>query len=171
MNTQNPGAPDSNDFRLAMRHLAGGVSVITVGAGAEQSGMTVTSVSSLSADPPTLLFCVNRKSSTWPLLRKYKAFCVNFLSAEQEIIAQNFAGFGGLAGAERYRDGHWSRLATGAPVCDAALASVDCILEEAIERHTHSLIIGRVQAIRTNPGAQPLIYWNGGYTRLSGELA
>ena len=64
----------SADFRSAMRHLTGGVSVITVGRGSEVSGMTVTSVSSLSVDPPSLIVGINRSSSSWPLLKQYGCF-------------------------------------------------------------------------------------------------
>jgi flavin reductase (DIM6/NTAB) family NADH-FMN oxidoreductase RutF len=89
-------------FRGGMRQLAGGVSVITVGAGSDRSGMTVTSVSSLSVDPPTLIVSVNRQSSTWPLLLRYRTFGVNVLSARQQDVALRFAGQGGVAGAARY---------------------------------------------------------------------
>jgi Flavin reductase like domain len=61
----------SVDFRSAMRHLTGGVSVITAGRREDFTGMTVTSVLSLSVDPPTLLVSINRGSSSWPLLKRY----------------------------------------------------------------------------------------------------
>src|ERR1700704_3488947 len=66
----------SGDFRSAMRHLAGGVSVITVGSGKDGTGMTVALVSSLSVDPPTLIVSINRGSSSWPLLARYGFFGV-----------------------------------------------------------------------------------------------
>ena len=62
---------NSTDFRGAMRQLTGGVSVITAGHGSDISGMTVTSVSSLSVDPPTLIVGINRGASSWPLLKRY----------------------------------------------------------------------------------------------------
>ncbi|MFX6861586.1 flavin reductase family protein, partial [Acinetobacter baumannii] len=58
----------ADNFRSAMRSLAGGVSVITAGRGNDLSGMTVTSVSSLSVEPATLIVSINRKASSWPLL-------------------------------------------------------------------------------------------------------
>ena len=73
----------SGDFRSAMRHLAGGVSVITVGLAKDITGMTVTSVSSLSVDPPTLIVSINRESSSWPLLKRHGTFGVNILAADQ----------------------------------------------------------------------------------------
>src|SRR3982750_2533560 len=92
----------SADFRGAMRHLTGGVSVITAGRGKDITGMTVTSVSSLSVDPPTLIVSVNRESSSWPLLQRYGVFGVNILSAEQLDVAERFSGKGGLKGADRF---------------------------------------------------------------------
>ena len=82
----------SGDFRGAMRHLAGGVSVITVGRGKDITGMTVTSVSSLSVDPPTLIVSVNREASSWPLLKRHGFFGVNILTADQLDVAERFAG-------------------------------------------------------------------------------
>jgi len=78
-------------FRGAMRHLAGGVSVITPG-GSDISGMTVTSVSSLSVEPPSLIVSVNRAASSWPLLKRYGHFGVNILTADQIDIAERFTG-------------------------------------------------------------------------------
>src|SRR3974390_2094174 len=92
----------SDDFRGAMRHLVGAVSVITVGRGDDITGMTVTSVSSLSLEPPSLIVGVNRASSTWPLLRRYGHFGVNILNANQLEIAESFSGKSGSKGAERF---------------------------------------------------------------------
>ena len=92
----------SVEFRGAMRHLAGGVSVITVGRDKDISGMTVTSVSSLSIEPPTLIVSVNRGSSSWLLLRRHGAFGVNLLNADQLDVAERFAGKGGVKGADRF---------------------------------------------------------------------
>ena len=88
----------SNDFRAAMRHLAGGVSVITAGRGKDISGMTVTSVSSLSVDPPSLIVGINRAASSWPLLKRNGFFGVNILNADQLDIAERFTGKDGSKG-------------------------------------------------------------------------
>src|ERR1700674_383574 len=91
----------AGDFRSAMRHLAGGVSVITVGRGNDITGMTVTSVSSLSVDPPTLIVSINRGSSSWPLLKRHGVFGVNILTADQLDIAERFTGKEGRKGGTR----------------------------------------------------------------------
>src|SRR5437667_4111707 len=106
----------SHDFRNAMRRLTGGVSVITAGIGWDISGMTVTSVSSLSVDPPALIVSINRSASCWPLLRRYGAFGVNILTSDQIDIAERFTGKGGLKGAGRFAGAEWTTRASGVPV-------------------------------------------------------
>jgi flavin reductase (DIM6/NTAB) family NADH-FMN oxidoreductase RutF len=153
--------PDS--FRSAMRELSGGVSVITVGIGNDRSGMTATSVSALSLDPPTLIVCVNKTSSTWPLLLRHRSFGVNILHAGHEGVAERFSGRKGETGERRYGDDRWITLETGASLLADALAALDCELEEAIDRHSHAIVIGRVKAIRTGAAEQGLVYWRGRY--------
>jgi flavin reductase (DIM6/NTAB) family NADH-FMN oxidoreductase RutF len=151
------------DFKAAMRGLAGGVSVITVGRGRDITGMTVTSVSSLSVDPPTLIVSVNRASSSWEMLNRYRAFGVNILGADQLDIADRFSGKGGLKGAARFAGSDWVEAATGTPLLVDALAAIDCEVEEIIERHSHAIVIGRVRAIRATAGHAALAYFDGGY--------
>ena len=154
------------EFRAAMRELAGAVSVISCGEGEHRAGFTATSVSSLSMDPPTLIICVNRASSTWPTLREARSFGVNVLSASHRELAHRFAGRTGAEGAERYEGGHWITLATGAPLLSDALAAFDCSVEEIIERHSHAIIIGRIEAVRRRSGGGALVYWRGDYDQL-----
>lgn len=154
------------DFRAAMRHLAGGVSVITVGRGSEITGMTVTSVSSLAVDPPSLIVSVNRGASSWPLLQSERAFGVNILAADQLEIAERFAGKGGLKGAERFAGADWRRRVTGVPLLVGALAAIDCEVEDLIERHSHAIVIGRVVHLDVAPPAAALAYWQGSYVAI-----
>jgi flavin reductase (DIM6/NTAB) family NADH-FMN oxidoreductase RutF len=153
-------------FRGAMRALAGGVSVISVGRGKDISGMTVTSVTSLSVEPATLLVSVNRQSSSFPLLQRYGAFGVNILTAEQLDIAERFAGKGGLKGAERFAGAAWVTRATGVPLLVGGLASIDCDVEEIIERHSHAIVIGRVRDVITSVPTTALAYWDGQYVAI-----
>jgi flavin reductase (DIM6/NTAB) family NADH-FMN oxidoreductase RutF len=156
----------SADFRSAMRHLAGGVSVITVGRGADITGMTVTSVSSLSVDPPTLIVSVNRASSSWPLLRRDGVFGVNILAADQIDIAERFAGQDGLKGSERFAGAQWTPGASGVPLLAGALAAAECEAEEIIERHSHAIVIGRVLDMRLSSRSAALAYWQGQYVAI-----
>ncbi|MDB5503129.1 MAG: flavin reductase [Tardiphaga sp.] len=156
----------SAEFRGAMRALAGGVSVITVGRGKDISGMTVTSVSSLSVEPPTLIVSVNRQSSSWPLLQRYGAFGVNILTADQLDIAERFAGKDGLKGAARFSGAQWVTRATGVPLLVGSLAAIDCDVEEVIERHSHAIVIGRVRDVITAAPRTALTYWDGQYVAI-----
>jgi flavin reductase (DIM6/NTAB) family NADH-FMN oxidoreductase RutF len=154
-------------FRNAMRYLAGAVSVVTTGTGEQRTGFTATSVSSLSAEPPTLMVCLNRNSSSWPVLRTHGAFCVNVLAHDHLHVADRFAGRGGAQGTARYDGEHWRQLATGTWALSSALAAIDCEVEEALDRHSHTILIGRVKAIALRDSAEPLLYWQGAYRLLS----
>lgn len=160
-------SPTSLAFRAGMRKLAGAVSVLTVGSGDSRTGLTATSVSSFSADPPTLIICVNRTSSSLPVLREHRTFAINVLRPHHKPLADQFAGVGGLKGPERYQGFEWTKLETGAPVLADALASFDCELDEGIERHSHLIVLGRVVAARITEDAEPLLYWAGAYRGLS----
>ena len=125
-------APDisSDEFRGAMRHLTGGVSVITVGSGKDITGMTVTSVSSLSVEPPTLIVSINRESSSWTLLKRHGFFGVNILTADQIDVAERFTGKGGLKGADRFAGAQWTTRVSGVPLLVGALSAIDCEAED-----------------------------------------
>jgi len=153
---------DADALKQAMRTLAGGVAVVTAGLGEERTGATVTSATSLSVDPPTMIVNINLSSSTWPVIRRHRHFCVNILGRHQHAVADRFAGRGGAKGVERYAGADWAPLATGALALAGALAAVDCELEEAIERHSHAIVIGRVTAVVVGDGGA-LIYANGRY--------
>jgi flavin reductase (DIM6/NTAB) family NADH-FMN oxidoreductase RutF len=146
-----------------MRRLVGGVSVIAAGMGEARSGLTVTSAQSLPADPPTMLVCVNRLSSAWPVIRRERHFCVNILDARHQHIADRFAGRGGVAGAERYEGARWRQFSPGAFGLEDALAAIDCAVEEVIERESHNIIIGAVPAIQLGVGGEALVYGQGRY--------
>lgn len=158
--------PSPKEFRDAMRAVVGNVSVITVGAGENASGLVVTSAISLSAEPALLLACINRSASSHPLLREYGSFGWSSLGAAHQSVAERFSGMGGVKGPARYDGAEWETAVTGARLLKGAPSAFDCTLEELIDRATHSIVIGRVRAIRTSPGAGALTYWNGEYRPL-----
>jgi flavin reductase (DIM6/NTAB) family NADH-FMN oxidoreductase RutF len=153
----------SAEFRGAMRHLTGGVSVITAGRGKDITGMTVTSVTSLSVEPPTLLVSINRDASSFPLIRRHGAFGVNILNADQLDVAERFAGKGGLKGADRFKGAKWVTSVSGVPLLVGALSAFDCEVEEIVERHSHGIVIGRVRGITSAARTAALAYWHGQY--------
>ena len=156
----------SENFRGAMRHLAGGVSVITAGRGKDITGMTVTSVASLSVDPPTLIVSINRESSSWPLIKRHGFFGVNILTSGQIDVAERFTGKGGLKGAERFAGAHWMTRVSGVPLLAGALAAVDCEVEDIVERHSHAIVIGRALDIQLSLRTAALAYWQGQYVAI-----
>jgi flavin reductase (DIM6/NTAB) family NADH-FMN oxidoreductase RutF len=156
----------ASDFRNAMRQLTGGVSVVTAGRGRDISGMTVTSVSSLSVDPPALIVSVNRESSSWPLVKRYGFFGVNILTSDQLDIAGRFTGKGGLKGVDRFAGARWLTRASGVPLLADALAAIDCEVEDVVERHSHAIIIGRVLDVTVSPRTAALAYWQGQYVAI-----
>lgn len=160
------GAVEAADFRAAMRLIVGNVSVITAGTGNDRSGLVVISAVSLSAEPPKVIACVNRSSSTWPVIERHGHFAVNSLGPRHQAVAERFSGFGGVKGADRYEGADWITLKTGASVLADAVAAFDCSLDEMIDRGTHSIVIGSVEAVRTQDNGDALLYWRGGYRPL-----
>ena len=154
------------DFRGAMRQLTGGVSVITAGRGRDISGMTVTSVSSLSVEPATLIVSINREASSWPLVKRYGFFGVNILTSDQLDIAERFTGKGGLKGAARFAGAEWTTRVSGVPLLVGALAAIDCEVEDIIERHSHAIVIGRVLDLQLSTRTAALAYWQGQYVAI-----
>ena len=159
----------TDDFRAAMRHLVGGVSVITVGRGDDFTGMTVTSVSSLSLDPSSLIVSVNRASSSWPLLRECVVFGVNILKADQIDIAERFSGKDGSKGVERFARATWIARPSGVRLLAGALAAIECETEDVIERHSHAIVVGRVRHVQFSPHDAALAYWHGDYVAIDRE--
>lgn len=156
----------ASDFRNAMRQLTGAVSVITAGRGRDISGMTVTSVSSLSVDPPALIVSINREASSWLLLKRYGGFGVNILTSDQIDIAERFTGQDGLKGADRFAGAEWATRASGSPLLVDALAAIDCEVEDIIERHSHAIVIGRVLDVMVSARSAALAYWHGRYVAI-----
>jgi flavin reductase (DIM6/NTAB) family NADH-FMN oxidoreductase RutF len=157
---------NADSLKLALRRLGGGVSIVTAGQGGQRTGATVTSATALSIDPPRMLVSINASSSTWPIVRQTGSFAINIPAHHQQHLAQNFAGIGGLAGADRYQGGEWIALETGTSILLGAAAAIDCEVEEAIERHSHVIVIGRVRAIRLGEG-NSLLYQGGKFIQVS----
>ena len=148
-----------------MREFASGVSIIATGAGETRSGCTATAIASLSLVPPTLIVCLNLATATLAAARREGAFSVNILAERHQELAGRFAGRG-LSGAERFTQGDWVSLVTGAPVLADALAAMDCRVEEIIERHTHAIVIGAVEAVRVSAKRPALLHWRSHFETL-----
>jgi len=153
---------DAAKFKNLMRHQAGAVTIITVGAPGNRTGLTATAMCSLSDTPPTILICVNRNASAHAPIREFKSFGVNILGVEHFELARRFSTKT-VEGEARFEDDAWDTIATGAPTLKTALATLDCELAEEHETQTHSIFIGRVREGRFREDAQPLLYFRGDF--------
>lgn len=153
-------------LQQAMRQLASGVSIVTTGSMGERNGFTATSVTSLSVDPPRLLLCVDRMSSSVPLLQASGHFAVNVLADRHRDLADRFAGRTGEKGEDRFEGTAWATLETGVPALAGALAVIGCEVEETLARYSHLIVIGRVAEIKIDETGAGLYYWRGLYGRL-----
>jgi flavin reductase len=156
------------DFRNAMRRAPGAVSVVTTRCEGIRYGLTATAICSLSAEPPQILVCVNRTSSFLRPLMRSRRFVVNFLSSDQEDVAQAFAAR--VSHPElKFRTGAWRTGAFGQAVLESSAASLVCKLSETLTRASHLILIGRV--LETVPSNRdPLVYFDGGYRVLGPRL-
>ena len=152
-------------FRSVMRRLAGGVSIITAGRDGDITGMTVTSLTSLSADPPRLLVNIHRRASSFSLIQRDGRFAVNILGSNQREIADRFSN-GRLKGKQRFENIAWSAGQSGMPLLGQALAAVECEVDEIIERFSHGIVIGRLLSITLSDRLSSLVYWNGQYVEI-----
>lgn len=145
------------DFVEAMAHAAFGVSIVTTDGPSGRFGLTVSAVSSVSADPPLLLACINRKNPIAEALTKNGVFCVNLLSQDQWALAKNFAGRSKGAPVYDFSAGQWQDAEGRAPRLLSCSANFDCNLESWSDAGTHRIFVGR--AIRaTHSGLLPLVY-------------
>jgi flavin reductase (DIM6/NTAB) family NADH-FMN oxidoreductase RutF len=158
-------AIDRESFKTGMRRLAAGVCVITsVAEGGRRCGLTATAVCAVSADPPTLLVCVNSATGSYAAMSAAKHFAVNLLSVEDKAVANRFAS--AIAPEERFSQGSWSTLVTGWPVLDSAVAVFDCVVCQVVEVGTHGVLFGGIEALRfRQPHVKPLLYAHGVYGR------
>jgi len=155
------------DFRLAMRRLAGAVSVVATTDGQRLTGLTATAVTSLSAEPARLLACINLKGSTFRGITESRRMSVNLLGLRHAALATRFGGAGPSEG-ELFEADRWDTLATGAPVLRDALVAFDCVVDEMMVAHSHAVIIGEIKAVQMCPCPEPpLLYAEGRYTTLA----
>lgn len=156
----------SEAFRMAMRHFASGVTIVTLRAGQVIHGLTVSAFASVSPDPPLVMVAIDHEHSAFPLLERPDAvFAVNILHQDQVELSNRFAW---LKDEDRFKGGTWTTAVTGAPILPDALAWLDCTIYARYPAGTHQIYVGEVQAIGTPRFEQsPLVYWNRGYRALA----
>jgi len=154
--------PDDKQFRNVLGHFATGVTIITAMDDGEPVGLAANSFTSLSLDPPLILFCVAHTSSTWPRIEAAGMFAVNILGEEHEELSGLFA----KKGADRFSQTPWRVGVSGAPVLEEAIAYLDCQFEAEYPGGDHKIVVGRVLDLDMREGSRPLLFYKGGYERM-----
>jgi 3-hydroxy-9,10-secoandrosta-1,3,5(10)-triene-9,17-dione monooxygenase reductase component len=151
---------DAALFRRVLSHFATGVVVVTA-FDDTPLGMTCQSFSSLSLDPPLVVFCPAHTSTTWPRIRDVGTFAVNILAADQEALCRQFA----VSGADKFAGVSWRPGRTGAPVLDGAVAHIECRLANVFDGGDHAIVTGRPVAVGEDPAADALLFFRSQYGR------
>jgi len=150
------------DFVNAMSGAVTGVNLITTDGRAGKFGITVSAMSSVSADPPMLLACINKRSPACSAIRLNQVFCVNVLSTRQRQLAVAFAGNVDHGTAYDFSIGQWEQTSNGVPQLIDATSNFECVLEHTYEVGSHAIFVGRVTAAIEGNGS-PLIYTQRNY--------
>jgi len=156
---------ESDLLRQVMRFWATGVTVVTAAHGGIQHGMTVSSFTSVSLDPPQVLISLSRDSRTHELVRHSLSFGITFLDSSQQDISDIFAGrvpddMDRLEGLETIT------LVTGTPLLKQGLAHLDCRVLTTVGSGTHTIFIAEVLSARSVEDGDPLLYFNRDYRKI-----
>ena len=142
--------------------FATGVTIITARHGNDLHGMTASAVSSLSADPPLLLVCVDHRATMCDFLKKAGSFAVNVLTRQQEPLSNRFAS----RGPKEFSDIPLRDSQTGSPVFAEALAYAECNIRHILPGGDHDIFVGEIIAGAGFEG-DPLLHYKGKYRSLA----
>ena len=147
-------------FRDVLGRFASGVTVVTAIHDGVPVGLTCQSFSSVSLDPPLVLFVPSRTSRAWPLIRETGSFCVNLLASDQAWVSNTMAS----KGVDKFAEVEWRPSSrTGSPVLAGTLGHVDCTIEDVHEAGDHDVVIGRVLTLAGEAPGDPLLFYRGRY--------
>lgn len=156
-------AIDPRELRDALGLFATGVTVVTApGSEGEAVGITANSFSSLSLDPPLVLWSLALKSPSLGAFEEGKPFAINILKREQEALAMQFA----RPSDNKFDGVDYSLNACHVPLLDGAQAQLECTVEFTRVLGDHLLIVGRVDALNTSPG-EPLVFYRGAFVQVN----
>ena len=159
-------AIDSLHFRDALARLGSAVNIVTTNGDAGLYGITMSAVSSVTDDPPTILACINRDSAANETVKLNQVFCVNMLAGRHQEIAGIFASKK-IAVSKRFSTtGPWTALETGSPVLSDASVSLDCRVSNTIEVGSHTVFFGEVVALALHDSRECLVYFDRGFNPL-----
>ena len=154
---------DSATYRQVLGHFPTGVTVVTAMTDAGPAGMAIGSFSSLSLEPPQVLFCPSRISSSWARIQEAGKFCVNILGDDQEDISRVFAS----SADDKFAEIGWKRSGNGAPQINGVLAHIDCDIHDVLDGGDHDIVVGAVTGLEVHHEGGPLVFFRGGYGRVS----
>jgi 3-hydroxy-9,10-secoandrosta-1,3,5(10)-triene-9,17-dione monooxygenase reductase component len=155
----------SDRFRQVLGHLPTGVTVITAMAGGEPTGLAANSVTSVSLDPPMILVCPAKSSTTWPRIRAARRFCVNIMAGHHEALSRQFS----RTDVDRFAGVPWHPRSSG-PALDEAVAWLDCEISAEHDAGDHTIVVAAVDALDAQD-REALIFYRGRYGRFSGMQA
>ncbi|MCT7657035.1 flavin reductase [Mycobacterium deserti] len=158
-------AVDADLFRHVVGHLATGVTVVTTRVDGRDHGMTASSVTSLSMDPPMMLACVNNSVPTAAAIERSGRFTVNVLGQSHGDLAYLFA----TPRPDKFAGVQIVRGVGEVPILAEAIAALECEVTEQVSGGTHSVFLGHVVAATARDGAAPLTYFRGGFGRFEFE--
>jgi len=151
------------DLRLAFSRFATGITLVTARDGERQPhAITVNSFTSVSLDPPLVLYCLGKSAFRFDVFSQAEAFAVNVLSADAQALSDRFA----REAEDNFQGLEVTELATGSPVLAGCLAVLDCEREAMHGAGDHLIIVGRIKALDLPLEAEPLVYFRSRYRRL-----
>jgi 3-hydroxy-9,10-secoandrosta-1,3,5(10)-triene-9,17-dione monooxygenase reductase component len=152
-------------FRDVLGRFATGVTVVTGLLDGVPYGLSCLCCTSVSLDPPLVLFCPARTSRAWPLIQRSGHFCVNILAGDQVEVSRTMAG----RGTDKFSGLDWSpSAATGSPVLAGTLGFVDATISSVHEAGDHFVVVGRVLDLEARDADRPLLFFKGGYGTTEG---
>lgn len=147
---------EAAEMRRVMGHFASGVTIITGTHEGKPVGFACQSFTSVSLDPPLVLFCPAHTSTTWPLIQAAGSFSVNVLAEDQIELCKKFA----VSGGDKFDGLAWHETEWG-PSLDGVLATVHCTVEQVHAAGDHDVVIGRVRRLVTHREVGPLLFFKG----------
>ena len=151
-----------NEFKIGMRKYIYSVSVISnTQSNGRKNAITVSSVTSISINPPSIIVCINKKSSIHESLILDSKFCINLVNEEQRDIAEICSDPNRIN--ERFKNIEW--IGDKPPIMKNALVNIICKVDKIVEYKTHSIVIGLVQKIKNSEHKNPLMYQEGVYKK------
>lgn len=140
-------------------HFATGVVVISGNEDGELVGFAAQSFVSLSLEPPLILFCPQKTSTSWPRIRALGKFCINVLSEDQGAVSDAFAVAGEVPDILWHAD-----PTTQTPHLEGSIATLDCSLNVEHDAGDHTIVVGNVEHLEVvRPELGPLLFYQGTY--------